>query len=454
MDIIHEFLKDREVRVKNQEMLLKNYKGKILITIRINYPGIEKSNYITDNIVDIIYNEIYTYYKNYIVYNNRYKNKEGLIYNIVMDMDIITVKKLMIQIEEKHILGRCVDIDVYEYKDQGIIGISRLDLNKNPRKCFICELDAKICSRAKTHSIDNIKKFFEVAYKKYQEKSNHIDSLSYDLSQISLKAMISEVSTFPSFGLVSPINNGSHRDMNYYTFLDSSIAIVPYLKEIAKISYTYVESKYLFESIRKIGVKCEEKMFKATNGVNTHKGMIFLMGICISATMKAIYQNKDFYYIQYIIQEMCSDILLDFSNLKDKKYLTHGEKLYLRYGFTGIRGQVKDGLSIIFHNIIDKFENTNLNENDLYTQILIELISVVEDSTIVHRNDINTLRKVQEDAIELLNIGGVKTLQGKNKIKQLECEYINNNISPGGSADLLAVSIFLRDTKKIYKYLL
>ena len=145
MELIAEFLFDRDKRVSYQEQLLKENRDKTLVTIRINYPGIEKSNYITDDIVNIIYNDIETYYGKYIVFKHKYKNKEGIIAHLLFDLDFVNVKKIMINIEEEHILGRCLDIDVYAMKNEKVIGISRADLFKKPRRCFICELDAKIC---------------------------------------------------------------------------------------------------------------------------------------------------------------------------------------------------------------------------------------------------------------------------------------------------------------------
>lgn len=449
MELITEFLFDRDKRVSYQEQLLKENQDKTLVTIRINYPGIEKSNYITDDIVNIIYDEINTYYGKYIVFKHKYKNKEGIIGHLLFDLDFVNVKKLMINIEEEHILGRCLDIDVYTLKNEKVIGISRSDLFKKARKCFICELDAKICSRAQTHSIEEIKAYFEHLYKKYKEIDKEIEFLSYEASQIALKSMISEVSTFPSFGLVSPVSSGSHKDMDYYTFLNSAFAITPYLKKMFQIGYSYHSPKDIFDAIRNTGKTCEEKMFEATNNINTHKGMIFLMGITIAAMGKTLYENMKFDDIRSIIKLMVKDILDDFKSLDKKQNLTHGEKLYLEYGFTGIRGQVKDGLSVLFDNIIDKYSDSELKENDLYTQILIELMSIVEDSTIVYRHDINTLRKVQEDAKELLNLGGVFTETGKTRCKELEELYIKENISPGGCADLLAISILLLTAKKI-----
>ena len=74
-------------------------------------------------------------------------------------------------------------------------------------------------------------------------------------------------------------------------------------------------------------------------------------------------------------------------------------------------------------------------------------MSIVEDSTIVYRHDINTLKKVQNDAKNILNLGGVYTKEGKKMCNELEKLYIKDNISPGGCADLLAVSILLINIK-------
>lgn len=448
MDLITEFLLDRDRRVLYQEHLLKENKDKTLVTIRINYPGIEKSNYITDNIVNTIYNEILTYYGKFIVFEDKYKNKEGIVAHFLFDLDFVNVKKEMINVEEEHILGICLDIDVYTLKNDKVIGISRSDLFKKPRRCFICDLDAKICSRAQTHTIDEIKNYFEVVYKNFKDSQKKTDSLAYEVSQMALKAMISEVSTFPSFGLVSPISSGAHKDMDYYTFLNSAVAITPFLKKMFEVGYSYYSPEYIFDAIRDIGKECEEKMFEATNNINTHKGMIFLMGISMAAIGKALYENKEFYQIQDIIKSMVKNILDDFKELHKKEKLTHGERLYLEYGFTGIRGQVQDGLSVLFDNIIDNYINSDLKENDLYTQILIELMARVEDSTVVYRHDISTLRKVQSDAKDLLNMGGIFTEEGRQKCHHLEDLYIKENISPGGCADLLAISILLIDVKK------
>ncbi|WP_170075196.1 triphosphoribosyl-dephospho-CoA synthase CitG [Paraclostridium dentum] len=447
---IDRFLLDREKRVQLQEQLLQEHNICTLVTVRVNYPGLEKSNFITDEIQGVISDEISEICGELIVLKKKYKNLEGYITHFLIDLDFFSTKRLMIDIEENHILGRCVDIDVYKINGEKVFAISRRDLGKGNRRCFLCELDANICSRKQSHSINEIKSYFEKKYNEYIKYLKKRDFISSKLSNLALKSIISEVSTYPSFGLVSPISSGSHNDMDYYTFLDSGFAIVPYLKKMAEHGYSYNSEENIFKQIRKIGQKAEEEMFKATKEINTHKGMIFLMGIVIASVSKNIYDEKLFENIQKIIKNMVKNILDDFKNLDKKNQLSHGEKLYQKYGFTGIRGQVSDGLDFIFNKILIEYKTLNLKGNDLYSHTLLILMSEVEDSTILYRHDIETLKKVHKDCKNLLQSGGMSTDEGKKLAFKLEAEYIDKRISPGGSADLLAIVIFLGEVYDIF----
>lgn len=451
MKEVREFLIDRDKRVKHQEELLKEYKKGTLATVRINYPGVEKSNFINDSIVEVICKEISSYYKKHIVFQEDYKNKEGFIGHFIFKGDPVEIKKFLISIEEKHILGRTVDIDVYylqRNKFSGIeevCGISRTDLQLKNRKCFICKEDARICSRAQSHSLEEIKNYFTGKYEEYLQRTREKEQVAYCVSQMAVKAMISEVSTMPSFGLVSPSTMGAHKDMDYYTFVDSAFILAPYIKEMALLGYSPHSPKEIFETIRFIGMDCEKAMLKGTNGVNTHKGMIFLMGIVTAAAMKTLYENYSFNEIENVIKEMCKDILSDFNNIAQKQYLTNGERLFRDYGFKGIRGEVQAGLPIVFKEILPKFLTEELKGNNLYAHTLLELMTVVEDSTIVHRHGLKKLKEVQEESKEILRVGGYKAKSGKEAALIFEQRCIEDNISPGGSADLLAILIFLRE---------
>ena len=215
---------------------------------------------------------------------------------------------------------------------------------------------------------------------------------------------------------------------------------------MAAAAYSYLSLEDAFLRSRKIGMKVEEEMFKATDNVNTHKGMIFLLGTVIIAAARILYEKKSFEDIQPAIKGMCRDILKDFENISNKKTLTHGEHLYANYGFTGIRGEVKEGLNVVFNGSLDILTDSlkkNSDFNLAFIQTLIFLMSQVMDSTIVHRHDIHMLHRIKREAAAFSQKGGIYSKDGMKIARNMEELYINERISPGGSADLLAVTIFL-----------
>ena len=273
----------------------------------------------------------------------------------------------------------------------------------------------------------------------------NINEISLDIGALAVQAMLYEVSCFPSPGLVSPVSNGAHKDMNFYTFIDSTSAILKYLVLFTQKGYQDKSSKEIFQDIRKVGIEAEKAMFLKTNGVNTHKGMIFLIGICCGAVGKAIYDNRSSSSIQSIIKDMCEGLTKnDFINLKDKEKLSNGEKLYLKYKVKGVRGEAESGIPLVFNYALDLYENTSsLKENDRLIHTLIGIMQFCEDSTIINRHSLEVLNYVKEISKDIMELGGMETEVGKNKIKDLCNIFIEKNISPGGSADLLGVTVVI-----------
>lgn len=445
---INKFLDDREKRVELQNLLLSKFQLPLL-TVRANYPGEDKWEPIPIEITDIVANEIRLLFKDTIIHSEILENLEGKIYLFFIDNSPLDIKRNTIYFEENHILGRCVDLDVYDIEGNGI---SRSNFNLPKRKCFICEDLAFICGRTMKHSHQEIKNKIFSKYIEYQHYLRVRESISSTLSDLALEGMIYEVSSYPGFGLVTPLTQGSHKDMDFFTFLNSSFTLKKGFKEIAETMFSPTPINIAFNSIRVIGKKIEEEMFATTSGVNTHKGMIFLMGVSVGATARALYEKKDFKYIQDIICQMTKDILKDFENIDATKKLTHGEKLFLENGFTGIRGEIKNGLDIIFNGSLQVFSSIynktkNINLSALHT--LIFLMGEVMDSTIVYRHDFKTLEKVRYEMKEIFSRGGA--LLDNRYFEELEKKYITLNISPGGSADLLAVTIFFyKISKKLF----
>lgn len=446
---LNKFLELREQRVELQNSLIKKY-SLPLVAIRTNYPGEDKLEPLSLSIVDTVAEEIEEYFSEKIMHKEILKNLEGKIYLFLIDEKAENIKKSTIFFEENHILGRCVDIDVYNTNGNGL---SRSQFGYDKRKCLICDDNAFICGRAMKHSHQEIKNVLMEKYIQYNNYISKREKIIKKLGDTALEAMIFEAATSPSFGLVSPLTQGSHNDMDFFTFLKSSFAIKEGFEKMARISYSYLTLEEAFLITRKIGIETEKVMFEATENVNTHKGMIFLLGIVIVTTARALYEEASFNDIQPMLKNMCKDILKDFENIKNKTELTHGEKLYKNYGFTGVRGEVKEGLDIIFNGSLNVFEDSIKKNNDMNLaslQTLIFLMGKVMDSTIVHRHDIHMLRRVKREAEEFFAAGGVYSKLGRQTAENMEKAYIKDKISPGGSADLLAVTIFLYKLKKFF----
>ena len=271
---------------------------------------------------------------------------------------------------------------------------------------------------------------------------------AFTIASLAIQAILYEVACFPSPGLVSSISSGAHKDMDLYTFIDSSVSLIKPLVLCAEAGFSNDSPKRIFESIRLIGIKGEEEMFKKTSGINTHKGILFLLGLCSAAAAKTIYEKKAFGNIQKVIKEMTEGIvekeLYSIGEDLNNKKLTHGEKLFLKYNTEGIRGEAERGLPIIFDFSLDFYKACHdLKKNDRLVHTLMGIMQYSEDSNILYRHSKEILQEVQNKAKHIVAIGGMKSQQGIRAIKELDSEFCIRNISPGGSADLLAVTVFL-----------
>jgi len=268
-----------------------------------------------------------------------------------------------------------------------------------------------------------------------------------DLATLAVKALIYEVSASPKPGLVDRFNNGSHKDMDYYTFVDSAFSMLSGFKKIECLAETIEGDPCpeFLKEIRKIGIEMEEGMFSASNHINAHKGALFTLVLTVFA---AAYCHKRFN--KYDIDEIRSIIISMTDGLTDelkepkKKALTHGEILYRDHGILGIRGEAEKGYPNVFEKAYPYLvDHHNQPINDLMINTLFMLMSSVDDSNILWRQDINTLNEVKELSCEIIDVGGMFSEKGRDLIKKTDEEFIKMRISPGGSADLLSMSVFL-----------
>ena len=153
----------REERSHYQEKLIQMFHLPLLV-IRANYPGLYKNNKITNYIVETIFDAIS--FETFPLHIEKIDSFEGIIYLLSIDLIPIELKKISIHIETTHPLGRLVDIDIIDLNNYTL---SRSDLGKPPRSCFICDDIAHNCVRSRKHSLKKVLKYIETKVKFYKK---------------------------------------------------------------------------------------------------------------------------------------------------------------------------------------------------------------------------------------------------------------------------------------------
>jgi len=255
-----------------------------------------------------------------------------------------------------------------------------------------------------------------------------------DVPTLAEAALWQELELTPKPGLVDKLNNGSHRDMDHALFVRSIAAITPWLTRFAELGSAHADKSAgeQLKIIRPMGLSCEQAMYAATNGVNTHKGAIFALGLlCFTAgRVKNISADSLCCEVSNICRELVSRELSVRSG-----QATAGERQYQQYGLTGARGEAESGYATVRKAL------AQWNGHSLHG-LLLRLMSINQDSNLVSRGGMQGLRYVQSYARELLTNGW-----DREALLKMDRALTERNLSPGGSADLLSVGWVLSAIK-------
>ncbi|MDQ0327022.1 triphosphoribosyl-dephospho-CoA synthase [Rhodopseudomonas julia] len=274
-----------------------------------------------------------------------------------------------------------------------------------------------------------------------------VSAITWRIGSAFLAGALLEVATHPKPGLVTARSNGAHRDMDISTFMVSSAAIAPCFFQCADAGQRHegpVSS--LLPSVRNIGSHYEGLLLAATGGVNTQRGFLFSAGILSAAagllarepapiTADALFATAALMVDGLCARELCS--------LAGREATTAGEWLYQRYGVQGIRGEVEAGFPTVAEAGLPAFRAAREKGASVQTALihtLISLMAVAEDTTLLWRGGFAALDFVRAEAREVLRLGGALSEVGMAAIRRLDAACITRNISPGGSADLLAIT--------------
>ena len=283
---------------------------------------------------------------------------------------------------------------------------------------------------------------------------NNQESLHSIIPQLALKALMYEVSVSPKPGLVDRFNNGSHNDMNFYTFVDSVLSFESYFKqyyELGRHLSNTSELTELFDGSRQIGIEAEKAMFKATKGINTHKGanfsfalLLVTIGYMVERHHLTTWTKTNTNDMLDLISQMTKDVLLqDFDDVHLKDKLSHGEVLFVEHGITGIRGEAVSGYPILKDILMPYLRKLDghLVEHDLLKALLL-VMGHIEDGNIIYRGGFDAWEQVKSEALALFN----EPLNQEEFLKEMDdydAKLIERHLSPGGAADALGLGIFL-----------
>ena len=440
---LEQMLQARERRAQRQRELLKS--GTTLISFTMNIAGPVKVSPLIRRGFDegrSLMEKTLSAEKIGIITEETQDAVTGYESLVLLDTgDAERVKRCLVAIEDRDALGRLFDMDVIS-GEKGHISRSELGLPERP--CLICGAPGRICASRRVHSVSELqKKTNEILADHFRKKD------SGTIAMCAARALLYEVCTTPKPGLVDMNNTGSHMDMDMFTFIDSVTALEPYFRRCAEIG-TETSSLSPGETFRKLrteGRIAEGDMFRATGGVNTHKGAIFSLGTVCGAAGRLVSAEgicADSERIALTASEMVADeVKDDFDRISAGRTQTAGENQFAKYGIRGCRGQVADGLPAVIGTGLPKLkealaEGKSLNEAGAVA--LLYLISNVEDGCMISRGGIDRQR---QEAERIRSMTERDQFPDTETIRELDDEFIAMGLSPGGCADLLAISFML-----------
>ncbi|MFH0300029.1 triphosphoribosyl-dephospho-CoA synthase MdcB [Bradyrhizobium sp. 31Argb] len=252
--------------------------------------------------------------------------------------------------------------------------------------------------------------------------------------------LLLEVETWPKPGLVSHVDRGSHEDMDAETLRVSAETIGPYFAALAEAG----AGSCAMEQLRIIGLKAEAAMFAATSGINTHRGAIFGLGLlCAAAGARSNGQVDPALSLGATVTRLWGSSILGGPVLLH----SHGMKARRRFGAGGARVEAAKGFPSVYQVGLPALHRGALVAADDAEAARVEacfaLIAAVEDTNLLHRGGLDGLLFARRVARQFLGQGGVGAPDWRERARAIHDSFIVRRLSPGGSADLLAMTLFV-----------
>lgn len=431
---LHDILNAREARVTRQRELLRQY-GRPLICFTMNIAGPVKCSPL---ILRGFYEGLALLDKNLpqVLVRQFFEKHTGPEAYFVVDADAAQLKDICTVIEEAAPIGRLFDMDV--------IGTDGAKLERNTQRgCLVCGKPGRACAASRAHSVEQLQAVTsEILTEFFRDRDPD------RIAALAVQSLLDEVYTTPKPGLVDRRNNGSHQDMDIHLFEVSAQALWPYFRSCVRLGQETADQppQDTFPLLRQAGLASERAMYEATGGINTHKGAIYTLGALCGSIGRLWSPEQPIPEIDAILME-CANMVRSSAqaDLASATGKTAGEQLFLQHGIRGIRGEVAAGLPSVRNISLPVYEEAleaGLSHNDAGAVTLLHLIAQVEDTNLYHRGGCDGAQWAANAAKALLPQPAL------SQIEELDDAFIARNLSPGGCADLLAITYFLHKVKQ------
>jgi len=375
----------------------------------------------------------------------------------VVDAPAEDLKAATMALEDTHTLGRLWDLDVI---DGSMRPLTRPSFNCKPRRCLVCEHPGRACARNRSHSLEALLAVIEKKVHAFdrQAESEPLSTscairacqLSAEqIGQLAYQALLMEVRLTPKPGLVDRRNTGAHRDMDLCMFERSADAIAPWLPRFVTEGrqHAWAPAHTFVSLIRPVGLLCERDMFRATGGINTHKGSIFALGL-LCAVIGRLLTKGEPVCTEWICREVaavCQNLVGQELGCKHSLQ-TAGERLFRELGLTGARGEAASGYATVRSHalpVLRLLRQAGEDEDTALLQATLHLLASNNDTNLVSRGGMEGLTYVRDRAQHLLQQGGVLRPAWRQRLESFDDDLIARNLSPGGTADLISVAWLL-----------
>lgn len=277
-----------------------------------------------------------------------------------------------------------------------------------------------------------------------------LTTLPYIIAHLATRALHAELDTTPKPGLVDKDNSGAHRDMDHALMSRSIRAIHPYFVRLALLGFAADMPNH--DDIVKTGIEAERAMFEATNGVNTYKGALFSMGLAVVAAAGKAWQGYSI--TPQALSAAISKLAFAFPDTKG----THGSKAKQTAAsetatFKGALDNAREGYPMLFNDWLPFYANLSKNgEPHALHLTLLRIMCDLDDTNIVYRTSLAMMKQVKEESRSVLSRwsgathGTPQADAGTNLdtiLGDMNRSFVQRNISPGGSADMLSLVVFI-----------